>query len=337
MMKTRTKSMLLNSKLFPLVVIIAVIVVFFFAMNPGYLGKSNILILLKSASLTGILGVGVGMLLISGQIDLSTSAVAGLAGVLVALLLQHGMAWPLAVLITLGFGLVAGAIVALLVNLLNMMAFIATIGISSVWAGMAYVLTRATPVKFTNDSFIQLGSRSFFGGYVPLVFLIMLVLLVVYGILLKNTTFGRTIYICGGNRNAARLAGKNPRKVDAILFINSGGIAALGGIMLTANMRKGDPTELTQGMDAVTAAILGGISFTGGSGGMGGVFVGLMLLSLFKNGLTMVGLKSYWQILAQGLLLILALMFDYYRENKRLKMLIAGATEVAATKVVASK
>lgn len=325
-------SVLLNNKLTPLLLIMAAIIVFFYIMNPGYLGRSNILILLKGTSLTGILGVGVGILLISGEIDLSTSATAGLSGVLVALLLHNGLSWPIAILCTLVFGLIAGAIVAFLVNALNMMAFIATIGISSVWSGLAYVITRANPIKFSNDSFVKLGNTSILGGYVPLAFIIMLVLMLAYGVMLKKTKFGRSIYMCGGNRNAARLAGKNPRKIHALLFINSGVISSLGGVLLTANMRKGDPTQLTQGMDAVAAAILGGISFVGGSGSMSGLFVGLMLLSLFKNGLTMVGLKSYWQIFAQGALLVLALLFDYYREKQRLKMLIAGAAEVAASK-----
>lgn len=330
--KKRT-DILLNNKLVPLLLIMAVIIVFFYLMNPGYLGRSNILILLKSTSLTGILGIGIGILLISGQIDLSTSATAGLGGVLVALMLHNGFPWPLAVLCTLLFGLVAGSIVAFLVNKLNMMSFIATIGISSVWAGLAYVITRANPIKFSNDGFVKLGNTSILGGYVPLAFVIMLALMLAYGFLLKQTKFGRSIYMCGGNRNAARLAGKNPKKIHAILFINSGIISSLGGVLLTANMRKGDPTTLTQGMDAVAAAILGGISFWGGSGGTGGLFVGLMLLSLFKNGLTMIGLKSYWQIFAQGMLLISALMFDYFREKQRLKMLIAGAAEVAASKM----
>lgn len=329
--KKRTNA-LLNNKLTPLLLIMAVLVVFFYSMNSGYLGKSNILILLKSTSLTGVLGVGVAMLLISGQIDLSTGATAGLAGVLVALMLHNGYPWPLAILCTLLFGLVAGGIVALLVNVLNMMSFIATIGISSVWAGLAYVITRANPIKFSNDAFLKIGNTSILGGYVPLAFVIMLILMLGYGLLLKQTKFGRSIYMCGGNRNAARLAGKNPKKIHALLFINSGIISSLGGVLLTANMRKGDPTQLTQGMDSITAAILGGVSFAGGSGGMGGLFVGLMLLNMFNNGLTMVGLKSYWQVFSQGLLLILALMFDYYREKQRLKMLIAGAAEVAASK-----
>ena len=327
----KRKNILLNNKLVPLLVIMVILVIFFYLMNPGFLGRSNILILLKGTSLVGILGVGVSLLLISGQIDLSTSAVAGFAGVIVAIMLNAGMPWVPAVLITLLYGIVAGAINALLVNALNMMAFIATIGMTSVWAGLSYVVTRANAIKFANDQFLLLGSIAI-AKLIPIAFIIMLVLMIVYGLMLSQTKFGRSIYMCGGNHNATRLAGMSPKNIHTILFINSGFISSLCGILLTANMRKGDPTPLTQGMDAVAAAILGGVSFGGGSGGMGGLFVGLMLLNLFKNGLTVVRLKSYWQILAQGLLLIIALMFDYYREKQRQKMLLAGAAEVAASK-----
>jgi ribose/xylose/arabinose/galactoside ABC-type transport system permease subunit len=320
----RIRNLIITSKVAPLLLIMVIVVVFFQFMNPGYLGERNILILLKSTSLIGILGVGVGMLLISGQIDLATSAEAGLAGVLVAILLARGVPWPVAVLISLAFGAVAGAVNALLVNYLNMMSFIATIGMSSVWSGVALLITRASPVKFTNDSFMQIGTMAI-GSLIPLAFIVMVVLMVAYGLLLTQTRFGRSIYMCGGNRNAARLAGINPKTVHTILFANCGAICSLSGILLTANMRKGDPTPLTIGMDAITAAILGGVSFTGGSGGMGGLFVGLMLLNSFNNGLTVVRLKSYWQIVAQGLLLILALVFDYYRENQRQKAMKARA------------
>ncbi|MDR3277954.1 MAG: ABC transporter permease [Oscillospiraceae bacterium] len=322
----KRSNILMNNKVAPLLLIMVVVVIFFWYMNPGYLGPSNILILLKSSSLTGILGVGVGMLLISGQVDLATGGEAGLAGVLTAIMLYHGWPWPAAVLTALVFGAAAGAFNSLMVNGLNMMAFIATIGLSSVLTGLANVVTRGSPVKFNNAAFVNIGATKLL-NVVPLSFIIMAVLMIVYGLLLSQTKFGRSVYMCGGNRNAARLAGLNPKKIHTILFINCGVVSALGGVLYASNMRKGDPVPLTQGMDAITAAILGGISFTGGSGGMGGLFVGLMLLNSFNNGLTVVRLKSYWQIFAQGALLILALLFDFYRENQRLKMLKAGTAE----------
>jgi ribose transport system permease protein len=317
-----------GSKSFPLVAIMIVCVAFFYIINHGYLGKSNLLILFKGVSITGILGIGTACLLISGQVDLSASSVAVLGGVLVGMLLKGGMPWPLATLIALIFGGAAGAVTSLLVVRLNMMAFIATIGISSIWQGIAYILTRANPVKYGNMAFQAIGAKTFF-GVIPLTFLIMIIFMAIYGVILTNTKFGRNIYMCGGNRVAARLAGIKPKRIATTLFVNCGALSSLAGVLLASNMRKGDPVPLSQGMDAITAAILGGVSFMGGSGGMGGLFIGLMLLNTFSTGLTVIQLKSYWSIFAQGILLIIALMVDFYREGACLRALQTGAAESA--------
>ena len=313
----KTANNFTNNKVGLLLLITVFAVAFFYLINPGFLGQSNMLILMKSTSITGILAIGICMLLISGQIDLSTSALAGLSSVIAATLMNNGAPWPLAVVAVLLFGAAAGAITAFLVNGLNMMSFIATIGMASIWQGISYSMTRSGPIKFNNEGFFKIGTIAFLGELLPLTFVIMAILMVIYGVALSQTKYGRYVYMCGGNKNAARLAGINPKKVHAMLFINSGMLASLGGILLCASMCRGDSTPLSQGMDAVTAVILGGVAFSGGAGGMGGVFVGLMLLSLFNSGLNVARLLSYWQIFAQGALLILALLFDYYREKKQ--------------------
>ena len=322
---------LLNGKVALLLVITVAVVVVFWLIDPNYLSSTNVLGILRIASFIGLLGLGVGLLLISGQIDLSTGAVAVFSAVLVAILMREGMAWPLAVLITILFGAVAGGLTAVLVNGLGMMAFIATIGLMSVWSGLALVLTRANPVMISNEGFWALASPRFFGT-IPILFVILVALIILYGFILSKTKFGRSVYMVGGNKDAARLAGINPKKIQSILFINSGAISALCGILFASNFRRGDPAASAWGMDAITAAVLGGISFNGGAGGTGGFLVGLLLLNFFNNGLIAVGIGSYWQIFARGALLILALLLDFFRDKQRQKMLRAGAAEVAASK-----
>jgi len=322
--KSKLRKALSTNKSIALLAILVVVIIFFYYMNPSYLGKSNILILMKGMSLTGIIGVGIGCLLISGAIDLGTGSVAVMGGIVTAFMLQFGLSWPLAVLIGLVFGIVAGVINALLINGLNMMPFIATIGMSSIWAGLSLVVTRALPVKFSNQPFIDLGQKSFLNGYLPLTFLIMLIVIVIYGFILQRTKFGRKIYMCGGNRNAARLAGINPKRITSIMLINCGMLSAFGGVVYAANMRKGDPVQLTAGFDAITAAVLGGISFHGGAGGVGGMLSGLLLLNFFANGLAVIQIPSYWQLFSQGALLVIALAVDYYRDMSRQKALKAA-------------
>ena len=321
----------INHKVTLLVVVTIAVVVFFSLMNPNYLRAQNILITLIMTSFIGFLGLGVGLLLISGHIDLSTGAVTVMSAVLVALLINNGMPWPVAALITLVFGAAAGAITAFLVNGLNMMSFIATIGMMSVWSGLALVVTNGNPITINDPGFWALSDARFFGA-IPVLFIILLFFVVLYGFILSQTKFGRSIYIVGGNKNAARLAGINPKRVQNILFINSGAISALCGILFASNFRRGDPVAITLGMDAVTAAVLGGISFTGGAGGTGGFLVGLLLLNFFNNGLNISGAGAYWQTIARGLILVAALMLDFLRERQRSKLLRAGAAELAAAK-----
>ena len=321
--QSKLRKALSTNKSITLLAILVVVIIFFYFMNPGYLGRSNILILMKGMSLTGIIGVGVGCLLISGGIDLGTGAVAGLSGIVTAFMLQFGLSWPLSVLIGIFFGIFAGSINALLVNSLDMMPFIATIGMASIWQGLSLVLSRANPVKFSNQAFIDLGQMSFLGGYLPLTFLLMIIVMIIYGFILQRTKFGRKVYMCGGNRNAARLAGINVKRISSLMLINCSMLSAFGGVVYAANMRKGDSAALTAGMDAITAAILGGISFMGGAGGIGGLLSGLLLLNFFSNGLAVVQIPSYWQLFAQGALLVIALAVDYYRNISRQKALKA--------------
>jgi len=159
-------------------------------------------------------------------------------------------------------------------------------------------------------------------GIFPLPFFITAILLIIYGVILSATGFGRRVYMTGGNANAARLAGISTKRITTILFVNNGVTASLAGTLFAARMHMGSPMAITgSDLDGITAAILGGVAFTGGSGNMLGVFVGLVLLTSFQNGLVVVGLDSYFQVVAKGLLLIGALILDYYRENARLRSL----------------
>ena len=174
----------------------------------------------------------------------------------------------------------------------------------------------------------SVNNKSFWARYDKILqssaaaFLITIVLLVVYGVILKRTRFGRQVYMTGGNANAARLAGINPKMISTILYINSGMIATIAGILTAARVNMGSPTAIVSyNLDAITVAVLGGISFTGGTGSMSGVFIGILLFNSFKNGLVISGLDSYYQIVASGLLLMAALILDFYREKSRLNAL----------------
>ena len=309
---------IVSSKEFTLIIVLVVFIILFWVLNANYLSLSNIRSIFNSAFVMGTLAVGSACLLISGKIDLSCGTTGMLAGIIIALLLKTGMNWVLALVITLIFGAVTGIVNAFFVNFMRFAPFIATLAVSAIYNGLALVITNAQNIPVSNKSFLVLGSGNV--GPFPILFIITLVLLAVYGIILYGTGFGRRIYMTGGNSNAARLAGIKPHKITTILFINNSVIASLTGAMVSSRMNMGSPSAIAgTDLDAITAAILGGVAFTGGSGNMFGVFIGILLISSFQNGLVVVGFNSYFQVVAKGLLLLAALILDYYRENAKIK------------------
>jgi len=256
-----------------------------------------------------------------GAVDLASGAEGCFAGIVIAFLLQTGMAWPIALLIVLCMGACYGLINAFLSNVMNFMPFIATIAMSSVWQGLAGGVTKNNNIMIINESFWALGEKQVY--YIPLPFLYMVGLLVIYGLLISRTRFGRRMLLCGGNRNAARLAGISYKKITTIMFINNGVIAAFAGSVLAARMHNGSASAVIGSeMDGMTAAIIGGVSFMGGgSSGMGVVFLGILMLNCFTNGLYVINLSSYWMVVAKGALLILALIVDFVREKSRIRSL----------------
>ena len=170
---------------------------------------------MNSMSFVGVLAVGMTMLLICGEVDLSSGAIACFGGVVVALLINAGIPWVIALILTILFGAACGLINALLINKLGFMNFIATLGLMSVFQGFVTVITQNKNIQIPTQSFWVLGSTTLF-NVIPLPFIIMLVLMIAYSIILSNTGFGRSVYMCGGNRRAARLSGINPKRVSSI-------------------------------------------------------------------------------------------------------------------------
>lgn len=154
----------------------------------------------------------------------------------------------------------------------------------------------------------------------------MIVAFIIFGFILSKTRFGRSIYAIGGNESAARLAGLNPRRIVLLCFVMMGVMCAIGGIVFAARMNSGQPAaNVNLEFDAITAVILGGVSFTGGVGTMGGTIIGVFLIQAFNTGLTMVNVPSFWQYVAKGALLLFALTSDYIRKQNRERQLLEAS------------
>ena len=304
----------------------AIIVVFilFTAINPNYLTWTNFVNLLVAASLVGIVAVGHTYLIIAGQNDLSPGSLCAFCGVAVALFLQWGLPIPVAILLTLGCGVLCGLFNAWMVNCIKLEAFIATLVTQTMVRGFAQLICDGRPVAISNQSFVKIGTARFLS--IPVSVWITIVAFIIFGFILAKTRFGRSIYAIGGSAEAARLAGLNPRRIVTVSFIIIGVLTAIGGVVFAARMNTGQPTAgVNLEFDAITAVILGGVSFAGGVGSMFGTVLGVLLIQAFGTGLIMVNVPSFWQSVAKGALLLAALTFDYIRKERREKELIAAS------------
>lgn len=318
---TKLKKSDLADKISLIIAMVIMIVVFTY-LNKNYFTVTNLMNILTACSLMGFVAIGETYLIIANQIDLTAGATAAFAGVLAATLLKMGMPGFAALIIGVLAGVAIGTINATMINYLKLQPFIATLSTMSIVRGFAYILCNGKAVSASAKDFTIFGSFRFF-GIIPLPVIILLVAFIIFGYILKNTYFGRSVYVLGGNAYAARLAGLNPQKIIYKLHIMEGALTALAGVLLAARMNSGQPSAC-DGLefDAVTAAVLGGCAMTGGVGTMLGTFIGMVILQGFNTGMNMVGLQTFWQEVAKGLLLVAALAMDFYRKRSREKKLL---------------
>jgi len=314
-----------NPKMVSLLVLLVLIAGAFAIATKGTLFvKANIITIFNLMAITGLLTIGAGCLIVFGCIDLSSGATGTLCPIVMAMLLQSGVHWSIAVLACLALGMLIGAVNALLVNSVGFQPFIATMAVASIVNGLAFAVSRMQAIKI-NDVFIKyIGTERFF-DYLPIPVLIMIVLFIVYGLMLSKSKFGRSVYLLGGNSKAARLSGLRPVRTSYILFMNAGMLSSLAGMLLASRLRS----ALTAGISAsqfagIIAAMLGGISFGGGTGTFAGAFIGLLIVTICNSGLTALGIISYWQTVASGVLLLLALTLDFLTNQRRARRLALG-------------
>ena len=309
-----------------LVLIGAIILVFaiFTALNKNFFTWTNVVNLLVAASLVGLVAIGHTYLIIAAQNDLSPGSLAALSGVLCAWLVSRGVGLVPAILLTLLVGAVVGLFNAWMVNKIKIEAFIATLVTQFVVRGFAYIICNGKPVAISDPTYINIGKLRIIG--IPFSVWVMIIGIVIFGFILAKTRFGRSVYAIGGNADAARLAGLNPQKIITVCFVMMGVLTSIGGIIFSARMNSGQPAaNVNLEFDAITAVVLGGVSFTGGVGGMFGTALGVILIQAFNTGLIMVNVPTFWQYVARGALLFFALATDYIRKEKRSKELLAAS------------
>jgi ribose/xylose/arabinose/galactoside ABC-type transport system permease subunit len=314
----------MGTKHFSLLIVVVLLIVLFTIITGGRLVTVlNLRTIFNNMVVGSFFTLGVGMLMLFGHIDLSVGAIGSFAGCImgVAVMVWGLPAW-VAILLAIITGMICGAFNAFMVNRFHFEPFIATLATASVLHGIGYQLATSTGLPIKSSVLKWIGGTKFFlgGKLLPFTVIVAVVFFVIYGIILAKTMFGRTIYLCGGNKQAARLAGLKPKRLSYILFMNCGFLAGVCGVLYTARVG----TSYATGLDSyqftgLTAAMLGGIAFGGGSGDMLGCFLGMLILSLFDNGTSLMGLDSNLSTVFQGFLLVLALAIDAISASNRSK------------------
>lgn len=276
----------------------------------GFLTIRNISNILVQSSINGIISVGMMLVIVLGGIDLSVGAVAALAAVTSAQLINSS-SLLVAVLLPILIGMTVGFISGILIVKLDMNAFIATLSTQFFARGLTHVLSESKNVTVdkTNEAFTFIGSGKIF-GVVPVQVIIFLVVILVMGFILTYTSYGRCIYAIGGNKEAAKMMGARVDKNTVIAYIISGGLAALAGIILCARLGSGQPTSgIGYETDSIAAVVMGGTLLTGGWGTMRGTFMGIITLSVINNILNLEGnLSSWWQDVILGTLVLIIII-----------------------------
>lgn len=295
-----------------LVVVLIALCAFFSFKSPYFFSGDNFVSIIQAIAVTGIIAVPGTMLIVGGQFDLSVGSAAAICGVILVVLAPgHGLV--VATVASLGAGLLIGLVNGVLVTVVGVNALITTLGMLSVLTGLAEVWAggQTRPV----DGFSALGTAQPIGS-IPVPVILYIAVAIVGAALMRYTVFGRSLYAIGSNPSAARLVGVRSRRIILLTFIASGIAAAVGGLILTSKLGAASPTA-AGGMElsVLTAIVLGGASLTGGRGSILGTFVGLAIIGVLNNGLVLLNVNSFYQDVARGALLIVAVSFDQLRQR----------------------
>jgi ribose transport system permease protein len=294
-----------------LLAIYLILVIVLSVFSPYFLSVNNFLNILVAISTIGIMSVAATMVIVSGGIDLSIGSVVAIAGVMVSQLSQV-MPMFFAVLAAIMIGVLIGCINGIAVTRFNINPLIATLGMMSIVRGFAFVFSGGLTHDIFDEGFGFLGRGYLFG--IPFQVIVMIILFLLVYWVMRSTTFGRAIYAVGGNAQAARLAGIPVRNLRMTVYILSGLSAALGGIFLASQLSAGAPQAATGiELSVIAAVILGGSSLNGGKGTIWGTLLGVLILGTLNNGHTLLNVSSYYQDVARGLVLLLAVGLDQLR------------------------
>ena len=292
------------------VIFLAFIIGFFAIFASGFFAVSNLINVLRQVSIIGICSVGMMMIILTGGIDLSAGSVIGVTGTLTAfMMVKAGVNMYIAVAIGMAAAVCIGFINGACITILRIPPLISTLATMTGGRGICYIITGGISIYGFPKGFSTLGQG--YLGIIPIPVICMLVVMVIGWWILTKIPFGTYLYSLGGNAEASRLCGINTRKILIEAYILNAVLSGFAGIVLLSRTNTGSAT-MGDGyeMDIITAVVLGGVSVDGGEGKLKGVFCGVLIMGILSNGLLIMGISEYYQMIVKCCVLLLAVGFD---------------------------
>jgi ribose transport system permease protein len=323
-MKMKRSALFENNKIylgikdqFGIIIGLLLLSIFLSIMSPVFMSQRNFFNVLRQLSNNMFLSCGMLLVILIGGIDLSVGSTMAVTGCLVAAFItNNGMSPMAAIGLTLLVGILIGTINGGIIALTGIPSFIITLAMMNIGRGFARLYTSSKTITIDNSFFAYIGT-GYIGGVVPTQVIYMIIICFITVLLLNRTRFGRHLYATGGNRQAAEFSGITTKWITFFVFVFSSIMASIGGIVLASRMFSGTSTAGTSAeMDAIAAVVLGGTSMSGGIGGLFGTIIGVLLIAILSNGMNLIGIDSSWQLVVKGIVIIIAVLIDYFKKLK---------------------
>jgi ribose transport system permease protein len=297
-----------------LILLAVIICIFFFANTKGlFLSGQNIRNILVSASLNGIIGIGMTFVLITGGIDLSVTGNIIMTSLLISKMMMLGVNWVICLLAALVIGAFVGLVNGVSVGKFGMVAFVVTMAVDGITTGFGKLFTNGLTL-YGFPSIHGVFCKYLF-GVIPGPVIMMAVVAVIASVILRYTQYGRQLYAVGGNEKAAWMSGMNNSRVIIITYVISGLLCGMGAILMTSKLMSASSTMISgTEMDAIAAAVLGGTSLAGGVGTISGTIIGAITIAMITNGLNLMGVSPFAQEIAKGFIIFAVVAFDAFQK-----------------------
>jgi ribose transport system permease protein len=284
-------------------------------LSPVFLTLTNVRNVIRQSSIYGIMAVGMTFVILTGGIDLSVGSILALAGAIAAGSLKAGVNLGLVIIVALAIGIGCGLVNGLFITIGGITPFVVTLGMMSIARGLTLIYTKGYPISGLQESFRFIGGGDILAIPFPIIVFILTVLIA--WAILTQTRPGRYTYAIGGNEETVKLSGINSNFYKTIVYMISGIVSAISALILTSRLNSAEPVA-GQGyeLDVIAAVVIGGTSLMGGRGGVWGTLIGALLIGVINNGMNLLGISPYFQLIVKGLIIIGAVLLDRLRQEQ---------------------